>query len=146
MYAADLKLSNKRWQAAADLFRSALSKDSRNIVATNNAAWALHQLKDPAAVQLAEQAFGMAPQNAAVLDTYAVILNDSGNPRRAVDLLKQAVSMTPNNPDYRLHLAQSLLGAGNSEAARNELDGLLRDNPRSSAAEQARRLQASITR
>lgn len=144
MYAAEQRLSAKRWQAAADLFRVALRKDARNVVASNNAAWALHQLKDPAAEQLAEQALGMAPQNPAVLDTYAVILNDRGNSRRAVDLLKQAVTLAPHNADYRLHLAQALVGAGNGDAARNELDSLLRDHPSGPTADQARKLQAGV--
>ena len=61
------------------------------------------------------------------MDTLAVILLDLGESEQALTLLEQAVERVPRNPDIKVHYAQALLTAGETEQARRMLKSLLTD-------------------
>lgn len=61
------------------------------------------------------------------MDTLAVILLDLGESERALSLLEQAVERVPRNPDIKVHYAQALLTAGETERARKMLKSILTD-------------------
>ena len=110
----------------------------------NDLAWSLNQLKDPRAVQLAEQAYGLVPKAAAVVDTLGQIVLDSGNEDRGLELLKQAAELAPKAPVFRLHYAEALARTGDRDGARRELDVVVRDFPDSVQARAARDIAAKL--
>ena len=110
----------------------------------NNLAWSLNQLKDPRAVQLAEQAYGLVPKAAAVVDTLGQIVLDSGNEDRGLELLKQAAEFAPKAPVFRLHYAEALARVGDRDGARRELETVLRQFPTSPQADLARDVAAKL--
>lgn len=136
----ELLSGRSRWSDAAEQYRHIVSKDPRNVVALNNLAWALHQVRDPKAVELAEQAFALAPKSAPIVDTLGVIRADRGDATRGVELLRQAVALAPKEPRYRLHLAEALVKQGDKGAAREHVDAVLRDFPSGPHADAARDL------
>ena len=143
-YWAEQLLARKRWADAAEQYRLVLDKSPRNVVALNNLAWALHQSRDPKAVELAEQAFSLAPKSAPVVDTLGVINAERGDAARGAELLRQAVALAPREAQYRLHLAEALLRQGDKSAAREQLDAVLRDAPSGPLAQSARELSKRL--
>lgn len=144
MYLADFELGRKNWKQAVAHYDAVLAAQPNNAAALNNAAWALHQTRDPGALKLAERAYTAAPQQPAVLDTLGVILVDLGQTERGVTLLKQAVAAAPKNPELRLHLAAALAKTGDKTGARKEIEAILNTAPDSPAAQAARTLNGSL--
>ena len=120
-YLADLSMARKDYRAAAAQLASALEIDPDNVVMLNNLGWALNELGDPKAVDYAARAYAQAPNQASTADTYGWVLFQRGDTARAVELLRQAVELDPNDAGKRVRLARALLKAGNKDAAKKEL-------------------------
>ena len=95
-----------------------------NPIWLNNLAWAASKTKDPKALEYAEQADRLRPNDPAIMDTLGVLLVEKGDTVRGVETLRKAVKLGPNRPDIRLNLAKSLIASGQKDAARKELDEL----------------------
>jgi putative PEP-CTERM system TPR-repeat lipoprotein len=144
LYAGEFELGRKNWKGAAAQYQEVLKADPKNAVALNNAAWSTHQLKDPQAIKLAEQAYALAPQNAAIIDTLGTILVDTGNATRGIELLRQAVNLAPRTPEYRLHLAEALMKAGDKGGAKTQVDTIQKEHPGTQAAAGAKELAEKL--
>ena len=144
LYAGEHEIARQRWAEAVKHYDVVLKIDPKHTAALNNVAWALNKLKDPRALSLAEQAYALAPQSPAVIDTLGYLLIETGNTSRGVELLRQAVSLAPKASEYRLHLAEALSKAGDKGAARKELDIVLKDSPSGSVGDAAKALAAKL--
>lgn len=91
----------------------------------NDLARSHPQLREKRALDEAERALQLAPGNAYVLDTLATILQDRGQPARALPLLKQASGLAPTSAEIRYHYGLGLLKAGDKQGARAQLAPLL---------------------
>ena len=109
-------------------YRSALAIDSSNVFALNNLASAVATHNPDEALMLAQQAAGLAAENAAVQDTLGWIYYRKRIYDAAVTHLKKAVSEEPT-PRHRYHLALSYVKAGNSELGQEMLRSALKDDP-----------------
>lgn len=134
-YTTDQQLGN-----AIEQYQSVLQADSKNIVALNNIALVYQQQKNARALEYAEKAYGVAPENAAVLDTLGAILVEQGNLTRGIQLLQKAVALAPEAHGIRFHLAQGLAKSGDKEKARKELEQLLASGKSFEQADEARSL------
>ncbi len=123
-YLAQRDLAMKRYGSAAKRLHEALERQPNNSAFLNNLAWAMHELKQPHALQYAERAHELAPENAAIMDTLGWILVEGGQSERGLDLLGRASELAPNAYDIRLHFAKALIKAGRNGAARKELEAL----------------------
>jgi cellulose synthase operon protein C len=128
MAASSLLIDRKEWKEAVAVLTPVLKSDKDNPGALNNAAIATHWLKEPKAIQLAERAYQLLPNNVSVLDTYGWISVEQGKVDQGLKLLKEAVAKSPNNPEYRLHLAQALNKKGDKTASQAEAKSLLQGN------------------
>ena len=86
----------------------------------------------------------LAPDVAAIADTYGWILVQSGDVGGGLAVLKQAVSGATPQPDIRYHYAAALAKAGQRDAARAELVELMRTKEQYSASADARKLLAEL--
>lgn len=125
-YLADLAVRRGDLTGAEAAYRDVLRVQPAHAGALNNLAWLLARQGKPGAVAVAERASAAAPYSAAVQDTLATALAAEGQLRRAVETQTRLVQRLPNQPDYRLHLAELLLESGDSAKARDELDVLAR--------------------
>lgn len=125
IYYASALLAGGDFRSASAQYELIVQRAPDNVIALNDLAWSLLQLKDGRALGFAEKAYQLAPKNPAVADTLAAILLDKGNTARAVPLLKKAVEQAPSAGDIRLHLAQALLKAGDRKGARGQCEQLL---------------------
>ncbi len=143
-YAGEHEVGRKRWNEAIAHYERVLSKQPGNALVLNNTAWAMHETKNPKALETAEKALAAAPDNPAVQDTAGVILMAAGKTERGLELLRKAVATAPKAAALRLHLAEALASTGDKAGARAEVEKLLQDNPEGQVAEQARALQKQL--
>lgn len=124
LHLAEQAAGKKDYAGAAQQYRKLLDAQPNNAAMLNNLAWAEGQLKNPKAVEHAETANKLAPNQPAIMDTLGVLLVDSGNTTRGLELLQKASAMAPNAASIRLNLAKALIKTGQKDAARKELDEL----------------------
>lgn len=123
-YLSQRELAMKRYSSAVKHLRAALERQPKNPALLNNLAWAMHELKQPNALQYAEQAHELAPENASIMDTLGWILVETGEVPRGLELLGRASELAPSAYGIRLHFAKALIKAGRKDAARKELQVL----------------------
>jgi len=124
LYLAERETANKDYAGAAKHYRVLLDAQPNNPALLNNMAWVAGQMKDPKAIEYAEKANKLAPNQAALMDTLGVLLVDKGDKARGLELLKQALSLAPEAGQIRLNYAKSLIKAGQQSEARSELEQL----------------------
>ena len=114
-----------------DRRESALAIEPNNIAILNNLAWALTQLRDPKAVEIAEKAYVEAPNDANVIDTLGWALVQTGDAAKGMSLLRAASNLAPTNAEIRLHLATAMIKTGDKAGARTELETLMKGDKES---------------
>jgi len=112
-------------QAISHYEKISASVDS--VVALNNLAWLYWLDNSDKALSAAEKAYQLAPDAAAVIDTYGWIMLHHGDKAKALELIRKAISSSPANPDIRYHLAKALDVNGDKAQAKKEVNRLLRD-------------------
>ncbi|SFE59374.1 Tfp pilus assembly protein PilF [Marinobacter sp. DSM 26671] len=104
MARADWLMANKQEIVAANHYEQVISRQPNNIAALNNLAWLLREDDSARAMELAGRARDLAPDNAAVLDTYGWILHLAGKHAEAKEVIERAVALAPDNAEIRAHL------------------------------------------
>jgi putative PEP-CTERM system TPR-repeat lipoprotein len=102
-----------------------LEKTPDDVSLANNLAWLYLRQKDPRARKLAERMYRLAPDNAAMLDTYGWILVQNGEAARALPLLREANARAAQRPEVRFHIGAALAMLGREDEARQELEAAL---------------------
>ena len=124
-YDAETLARRQEFAPAAAQYRKILEKDPNNAVALNDLAQSLQALKDPKAVEVAEQAYKLKPDSPAAENTLGAILMTTGKQERGLGLLKDAAAHAPQNPEVRFDYARGLASTGDKVRARSELEALL---------------------
>lgn len=144
MYQGDQASAQKDLALAAQHYRSALEQQPNNPLVLNNLAWVSGQLKQPKALEYAEKANQLSPNQPAFMDTLAMILSDKGETGKAIDLLRKALTRAPQASAIQLNLAKVLMAAGKKEEARKELDELAKQGDRFAGQAEVSRLQKEL--
>ena len=124
LYVAEVATARKDYAGAAKQYRVLLEAQPNNAAVLNNLAWVAAQQKDPKAMEYAEKANKLAPNQAPLMDTLGVLLVDQGDKARGLGLLKEAVALAPQAGQIRLNYAKALIKAGQKSEARKELEQL----------------------
>ncbi|MFT3847224.1 MAG: PEP-CTERM system TPR-repeat protein PrsT [Propionivibrio sp.] len=124
LYLAESANNRKDYVTASKHYRVLVDAQPNNPAMLNNLAWNLSQSNDPKAIDYAEQAYKLAPEQPAILDTLGTILVDKGDAARGVELLTKASSLASQNSKIRFNLAKALVKTGKKEEAKKELDEL----------------------
>jgi cellulose synthase operon protein C len=119
-------ITNQQFARAEAYLRQGLRLDRDNAMAMNNLAWVLLAEKNPEALQVAERANALAPNQPVLMDTLAQVLAGQGQLPRALDVQRKALEIAPDAHDLRLRMARYLVDHGDKAAARTELDTLSR--------------------
>lgn len=118
-------LSRKQYKLAAEHYLVLEKRYPDNVVVLNNLAWALHEMRDARALNYAEKALKLVPDNPMILDTTGWILVQQGQSGRGIKLLQEALSRQPDAAEIQWHLAAAYAKNGDSSRAQNELTRLL---------------------
>jgi putative PEP-CTERM system TPR-repeat lipoprotein len=124
MYMGDRASQQKNYTQAISYYQAALSLQPKNALILNNLAWTSGQTKSPKAIEYAEKANQLAPNQPAFMDTLAMLLADSGDTTKALELLRNAMTAAPQASSIQLNLAKVLISAGKKDEARKELESL----------------------
>jgi putative PEP-CTERM system TPR-repeat lipoprotein len=138
MYLAGTHLAEKQNKAAIEQYQTVLKQDPKYVPALNNLAWLYQQENDPRALEYAEKANQLVPDNPAIMDTLGYILVEQGNTTRGLPLLQKAASLAPEAANIRYHLALGLVKSGDKVKARKELEQLLSSGKAFSEIDEAR--------
>ena len=106
-------------------YEEILARNPRNVVALNNLAWILRNSDPEQSLEYARKAGGLAPNNAAILDTLAVVELKNGNIEKASRSIERALEKAPEQPSMLFHRAQIEQAAGQPEKAISTLNALL---------------------
>ena len=101
---AEHQMASGEKQAAIASYEAALGQRADNAIAMNNLAWLLREEDQQRAISLASQATELAPDNAAILDTYGWILHLAGRNQEALASLEKAQTLAPDNAEIQQHL------------------------------------------
>ncbi|HET7528435.1 MAG TPA: XrtA/PEP-CTERM system TPR-repeat protein PrsT, partial [Burkholderiaceae bacterium] len=118
---ADATLKANDLPGARQKYEEVLRIDPNNVLALNNLAWVLGQLKDPQAIPVAERATALAPNSADVLDTLGMLHVQSGDAKTGLEMLERARQADPDRLDLRLHYAIGLLQNGRTQEGKSQL-------------------------
>ncbi len=143
-YLAEEALARKDYAKAGNHYRRLLELQPNNAAVLNNLAWALAQAKDPKALEFAEKANKLAPDQPPVMDTLGNLLVAQGDAARGVELLKKAVELAPQNAPIRLNYAKALVKTGKKAEAKKELDELAKLGDKFPAHAEVTQLSASL--
>lgn len=124
LHQGDIATARKDYQQASQYYRAALDIQPENPLVLNNLAWVSGQLKSPKAMEYAEKANRLAPNQPPFIDTLAMLLADKGETDKAIELLRKALSIAPQAAAIQLNLAKVLISTGKKDEARKELDAL----------------------
>ncbi len=124
LFVADTANKRKDYPAAVAQYRALLAIQPDNPAVLNNLAWSLGKLRDPKAIEHAERANKLAPNQPALMDTLGVLLVEQGNYERGLELLSKASALAPEAAEVRLNLAKGLIKANRKAEARKELEVL----------------------
>jgi putative PEP-CTERM system TPR-repeat lipoprotein len=125
-YLAERYLAQGKYQQSVTLFLEMLPLSPTNPILLNNIAWAYGQLKDPKAMEYAQQAFKYAPENPVVLDTLGMLHVAAGNRNVGIDTLKKAVALAPRAVEIQMNLAKACVAAGRKDEAKTALEAVIR--------------------
>lgn len=123
-YLGDVAVVSKDYAAAEGKYKRVLQLQPDNATALNNLAWVSSKLKRDGALAFAEKANALRPNQPAFLDTLAMVLAESNQAVKALEVQKQAVELRPQDPTLKLNLAKIYIQAGQKPAAKSELEAL----------------------
>jgi putative PEP-CTERM system TPR-repeat lipoprotein len=120
----DMALASGDLAVAETRYLEVLKGQPEHALALNNVAWLKMRQNKPGALEFAERAVKVAPNQPALMDTLAMVLSASGQHPRALEVQKQVVAKASQVPGFRLNLAKIQLAAGDKAQARQELETL----------------------
>ncbi len=143
-YLAQMYLTRGDDAAALQQYLIVLRKAPGTPAVLNNVAWIYQKMKDPRALEMAQQAYQHSPNNPQIMDTLGWILVQEGDATGGVKLLRKAAAMVPAAADIRYHYAVALAKTGNKAQARQILKQLLDSNKLAAQTDDAAALLQSL--
>lgn len=129
---------------ARELYAQMLTVAPNSILALNNLAWLARESDPEQALDYAERAHDLLPEDPVVLDTYGTLLADSGKLVAGGKMVASAVDAQPENLRYRLNYGRILARQGRARDAREQLDRVVADAAESDMVEEAREVLDSL--
>lgn len=121
---ADMALHQRDLPLAETRYRAVTALQPNNALALNNIAWLMVTQNKPGALEYAQKANELLPNQPALLDTLASALGAEKKVKEALEMQKKAVALAPQDNGLRLNLAKLLVASGDKSQARIELQML----------------------
>jgi putative PEP-CTERM system TPR-repeat lipoprotein len=125
-------------------YEAILNQQADNPLALNNLAWLYSQQNNPKSLELAKKAHALAPDVAAIADTYGYILLKQGQAKEALPVLEKANEATPKDNDMQFHLADAYAANDNKQKAIEILETILKSDQAFSEKVQAQALLSKL--
>jgi putative PEP-CTERM system TPR-repeat lipoprotein len=125
LYVADALVRARRVQEAIPMYLALLKRAPNNHLVLNNLADAMVRHGDARALDYAQQAFGIRPNDPVITATLGIALLNRGKLSEAVQVLQRAVNLDPENVEIRYQYVLALANVGDRDRAKAELTALL---------------------
>ncbi len=125
-------------------YEKALEHGGQDPVILNNLAWLYLERDGARAVELATQAYELAPNRPEIVDTYGWALYRNGRESKGLAVMQQALIMVPHSAEIALHVAEALHGMERDAEARPIVDRIMREHPDTVHAQSAQALRARL--
>ena len=135
-----------RIDEAKRTYERVVELDPRAAVASNNLAWiyAEHGGNLDLALQLAQAASAVLPDNGQVSDTLGWVYLKKGLGSLAVPAFQRAVENEPSNAIFHYHLGLAYVQGGDKDRARQSLQTVLKLRPNPTMAADATKALSSL--
>ncbi|MBL4894903.1 MAG: PEP-CTERM system TPR-repeat protein PrsT, partial [Emcibacter sp.] len=154
-FLGDLYMRNKDNSNASVQYEGILAAKDKatariQLHAHNNLAMIyLENNQDQKAMEHAQKAIDMAPNNPAIVDTFAQVLIKQGQAAKAVDHFNQALALLPdsdrkNRSLFTLSKAKALIQDKQNKQAKRILTRLVRDDPKFSQIDEVKRILSGL--
>ncbi len=120
----DLALFQRDYAGAEARYRATLAINPDNAIALNNVAWTMARQGKPGALEYAEKANRLAPNQPVFMDTLGYVLSEAGQHDRAIEVQQKAIAAQPQTHMYKLTLANIYIKAGKKADAEKTLNDL----------------------
>jgi putative PEP-CTERM system TPR-repeat lipoprotein len=138
-------IADRELEVAMTRLEEVLRNTPDSVAALNNLAWVQATLKKPGAVANAERVNQLLPNQPVYMDTLAYALAADGKIDRAIEVQKKVLELAPpSSHGFRLQMARLYLQAGNTSAARAELDALAKLGDQFPQQSEVRELQSKL--
>lgn len=142
--AADVTLARGDLDGALTRFEALLKRSPDTIAFINNVAWLRSKAGKPGARELAERGLKLNPEDGALRDTYATVLANEKAFDKALSVQRQLIGDQPDQPAYKLNLAQILIQSGDKAGAKVELESLAKLGPKFPQQKQVQELLKTL--
>src|SRR5262249_25437840 len=131
---------------AQEAYEKVLAVNPRFVLAANNFAWLIseHGGDQEKALELAQRAKEVAPEDPRVSDTLGWLLYKRGVYQRALSLLRDSAAKLPDGPVIQYHLGRVSLRVGDKDGARKALAVALKSKADFPGKDDARRAAAEL--
>lgn len=136
-------LARDNTEKAIEIYKRILALDTKSVLALNNLAWLLRKTDARQALQYAERASALAPEDPYVMSTHATLLVGNGQAAEGEQMLRKAVTLHPDNMQAKLDLGRLLIDVGKPAAAKPYLDEVVEDGKSESLVADAKALLQS---
>ena len=143
-YLASDAISRSDLATAEKYYLAVVRMRAEDVVALNNLAWITHRLGHPGAMDYAEKANRLAPNQPRFMDTQANLLSASGEHAKAIAMQRRALELQPADPALSLSLAKIYLAAGEKSSAKAALEALAKLGDKFSGAPEAQALLKAL--
>jgi tetratricopeptide (TPR) repeat protein len=109
---------------AAETYARLIELSPNNVIALNNLAWIYHEQNDGRAIELAQRAYNLNSNSAAIADTYGWILLKAGQTAESLPILEKAHELQPDSEEIAMHLADAYKANNQPDKAREILEKL----------------------
>jgi putative PEP-CTERM system TPR-repeat lipoprotein len=140
MQLAGAYLDMGREADAAAKYEQVVKLAPRHVPALNNLAWLNRDRDLKKAMDYAQQAYQLAPKDPFVLDTLGMLTLKNGDASRAVSLLQDAATRSPNDAQIQVHLASALIQQGRTGEAQKLLGTVASKAANTRAGQEAKKL------
>lgn len=141
---AQLQAGSGQHAKARDSFAALVALRPGDAQALAGYSMALQRIGDPKALEVAEQAMKLQPENASLAGNYGWMLVQKGDLENGVRVLRDARLRAPADGGLRWALASALAKAGRKAEARDELRAALSSNPPPPPAPELDALKAEL--
>tara|TARA_R110001583_G_scaffold195522_1_gene375041 strand:- start:4084 stop:7119 length:3036 start_codon:yes stop_codon:yes gene_type:complete len=143
---ADLHAQARDWSAAKAEYMKLVNKGVADAGVYNNLSNVLIELRDPAAVSMAEQSVARGPESGTARDTLGWALASQNRFEEALPHLREARLRLPGSADIKWHLGYVLAQMGRQSEARRELESALANGRFFDGETEARELLRNVSR
>lgn len=132
---------------AIERYNKSLSVNFNYVPAMNNLAYLYSEKQDKLdeALKLAERAKNLVPRDGSITDTLGWVYYKKGDYNKAITFLKEAASLSPDEPTIRYHLGLAYIRNGMKGEARKEIEGALKMTKHFPDAEEAKKILKGLS-